>query len=189
VFYKTSRVFKNSIDMNNENILASEIGALYKYYKNNNVISDYYFNVVNDYSIKFLKDIGAKTIGISVECDLEKLKLLNLKHTEVYLYGKPELMIMKYCPLKELINNCRNCKNNPNKYYLEDRLGYKYRIINNNCITYIMHYKNINNIDNLYKYIYMGINNFRIDLLEETKEDIENLLNKVNKYIENKEYV
>jgi len=189
VYYKTSRVSMNHKDMNNENILVSEIGGVNKYTKDNNVISDYYFNVVNDYSIKLLKDIGVKQVGISVECDIDRLKLINSHDIEVYLYGRPELMIMKYCPLKELIHNCSNCKTNKNKYYLEDRLGYRYRIINNNCITYIMHYKNIDNIDDLNKYMNMGINNFRIDLLDETKEEIDELLDKIFKYIKKEIYV
>ncbi len=35
-----------------KNILATEIGAIYKY-RDSNLISDYYLNVVNNYSIKF----------------------------------------------------------------------------------------------------------------------------------------
>lgn len=179
IYYRTSRVMSSFNEFKNENILASELGSAYKYSKNNNVVSDYFLNVVNDYSIKFLKELGVKRIVISPECDYNKIKLLKDKDIEVIIYGKMELMIMKYCPLKELLNNCSVCKNNKNKYYLQDRLGYKYRIIHNNCLTHIMHYKNIDYISNIKEYINMGINNYRIELLDESKEEILNIINSI----------
>ena len=89
---------------------------------------------------------------------------------------------MKYCPLKELLNNCSVCKTNKNKYYLQDRLGYKYKIIHNNCLTHIMHYRNIDYINNVKNYIDIGIKNYRIELLDETQIEIQKLLEKIPKY-------
>lgn len=182
IYYRTSRVMSSFNEFKNENILASELGSVYKYSKNNNVVSDYFLNVVNDYSIKFFKELGVKRVVISPECDFNKIKLLKDKDIEVIIYGKMELMIMKYCPLKELLNNCSVCKINKNKYYLQDRLGYKYRIIHNNCLTHIMHYKNIDYINNIKDYIDMGIKNYRIELLDETQIEIQKLLEKIPKY-------
>ena len=182
IYYRTSRVMSSFNEFKNENILASELGSAYKYSKNNNVVSDYFLNVVNDYSIKFFKELGVKRVVISPECDFNKIKLLKDKDIEVIIYGKMELMIMKYCPLKELLNNCSVCKTNKNKYYLQDRLGYKYRIIHNNCLTHIMHYKNIDYINNIKDYIDMGIKNYRIELLDETQIEIQKLLEKIPKY-------
>lgn len=182
IYYRTSRVMSSFNEFKNENILASELGSVYKYSKNNNVVSDYFLNVVNDYSIKFFKELGVKRVVISPECDFNKIKLLKDKDIEVIIYGKMELMIMKYCPLKELLNNCSVCKTNKNKYYLQDRLGYKYRIIHNNCLTHIMHYKNIDYINNIKDYIDMGIKNYRIELLDETQIEIQKLLEKIPKY-------
>ena len=182
IYYRTSRVMSSFNEFKNENILASELGSVYKYSKNNNVVSDYFLNVVNDYSIKFFKELGVKRVVISPECDFNKIKLLKDKDIEVIIYGKMELMIMKYCPLKELLNNCSVCKTNKNKYYLQDRLGYKYRIIHNNCLTHIMHYKNIDYINNIKDYIDMGIKNYRIELLDETQIEVQKLLEKIPKY-------
>ena len=183
IYYRTSRAMSSFNEFKNENILASELGSAYKYSKNNNVVSDYFLNVVNDYSIKFLKELGIKRVVISSECDFNKIKLLKDKDIEVIIYGKMELMIMKYCPLKELLNNCSVCKNNKNKYYLQDRLGYKYRIIHNNCLTHIMHYKNIDYISNIHEYINMGITNYRIELLDESKEEVLNIINSIKSMI------
>ena len=183
IYYRTSRVMSSFNEFKNENILGSELGSVYKYSKNNNVVSDYFLNVVNDYSIKFFKELGVKRVVISPECDFNKIKLLKDKDIEVIIYGKMELMIMKYCPLKELLNNCSVCKTNKNKYYLQDRLGYKYRIIHNNCLTHIMHYKNIDYISNIKEYINMGINNYRIELLDESKEEVLNIINSIKSMI------
>ena len=179
VYYRTSRVMSKFYNYKNENILASELGSIYKYSKNNDVVSDYFLNVVNDYSIEFLKKLGVKRVVISPECDYNKIKLLKNKDIEVIIYGKMELMIMKYCPLKELLNNCRVCKTNNNKYFLQDRLGYKYRIIHNNCLTHIMHYKNIDYISNINEYINMGITNYRLELLDENEEEVLKILNRI----------
>ena len=182
IYYRTSRVISTFKEKNSENILASELGSIYKYSKNNNVVSDYFLNVVNDYSIKFLKELGVKKVVVSPECNFNKIKLLKDKDVEVIIYGKMELMIMKYCPLKELLNNCSVCKTNKNKYYLQDRLGYKYKIIHNNCLTHIMHYRNIDYINNVKDYIDIGIKNYRIELLDETQIEIQKLLEKIPKY-------
>ena len=183
VYYRTNRVISSFNDFKNENILASELGAIYKYSKDNNVISDYFLNVVNDYSIKFLQEINVNKIVISPECNFDKIRLLhNRKNVEVIIYGKMELMITKYCPLKELLNNCSVCKTNKNKYYLQDRLGYKYKIIHNNCLTHIMHYRNIDYINNVKDYIDIGIKNYRIELLDETQIEIQKLLEKIPKH-------
>ena len=183
VYYRTNRVISSFNDFKNENILASELGAIYKYSKDNNVISDYFLNVVNDYSIKFLQEINVNKIVISPECNFDKIRLLhNRKNVEVIIYGKMELMITKYCPLKKLLNNCSVCKTNKNKYYLQDRLGYKYKIIHNNCLTHIMHYRNIDYINNVKDYIDIGIKNYRIELLDETQIEIQKLLEKIPKH-------
>ena len=91
-------------------------------------------------------------------------------------------MIMKYCPINKLLNEnnktCNLCKQN--NYYLEDRNKEKYQLIHKNCLTTLMNYKNINLIKNIKKYQELNINNFRIDLLNETKEEIENILKEIN---------
>ena len=66
-----------------------------------------------------------------------------------------------------------------NKYYLLDKDNNKHRILNNNCITSIMHYKNTDLIDDINKYKELNIFNYRIDLLDETKEEVENIINRV----------
>ncbi len=98
-------------------------------------------------------------------------------------------MLMKYCPINKIVNkdkNCSSCFNN--NYYLIDRNNKKYRIYTepfNNHLTHLMNYKKLNIIEDTLKYYDLGINNFRIELLDETDNEIiglyKELKNKLNK--------
>ena len=181
VFYKIPRVINKFIDIKNANILASELGSVNKYSKNNIVHTDYTLNVVNSKSIELLNKLNVKNICLSVELDYDKIKDIMKKdyNVELLIYGKVELMIMKYCPLKLNLNHCTLCKDNTNKYYLQDKTNNKYRILHNNCITSIMHYKNTDLINDINKYKELNIYNYRIDLLDEEESEIIDLINKV----------
>ena len=180
IYYQTTRVNPKLLDLKNENILATELSSIVHYAKDNNVISDYYLNVVNNDSIKYLSNLNVKRITLSLELDDNRLKLLNHNNTEIIIYGRACLMICKYCVLKECLNNCKNCYNNQNKYYLEDRFKNRYPITHDNCITSIMDYKVIDKIDNINFYKEIGISNYRLELFAETKKEIQKLLNKIN---------
>lgn len=183
VFYRTPRVNNNLIDIKNENILCTELGSLNKYKENNNIVSDIYMNVKNNYTANMLNNLQIKKIGISPEVKDEDLIYFNKNlNLELLIYGKIELMLMKYCPLNKLVNKdkiCKVCKNNC-KYKLKDRNNEYYDIYNNNCITTILNYKNINKIRNIEEYKNIGITNFRIDLYDETKEDIIKILKELD---------
>ena len=178
LYLRLERVMTNYPDYKDENLLIGESGSI-KYAKNNNVISDYYLNVVNDYTINLLEEKGIKRVTLSVEASDERINELSSKfNLEMIVYGKAELMIMKYCPLNKIINDgkkpCDICKN---QYYLKDQ-DKLYPIITNNCYTHILHYKNINLIDNIKNY--KNINTFRIELFDEDCNEIEELINRLN---------
>lgn len=190
VFYKTNRVSNNFPLLESENLLASELGAIVKYGNNNKVYSDYYLNVSNSYSLKLLADLKVQKIGLSVELDDKMLSILfkSLKNKgdklniELLIYGRPELMIMKYCPIstyREKNNrNCIACHNN--KYYLKGQNKESYPLITRNCFTKLLHSKNINLISKIDYYKSLGITNFRLDLYDETIDQIASLLKELN---------
>ncbi len=182
VYYRTERVMSKFNDFHDENLLICETGSL-KYAKNNNVISDYYLNVVNDYTINLLHKTGIKKITLSPELDATHLKQLNLKNfnLELIVYGRLELMVMKYCPLNKLLNNgVKPCNICSKQYYLQND-AHKYPIISSNCYTHILHYRNIDLIDKINQY---DIDNYRIELFDETNIEVINLINRVKKEIE-----
>ncbi len=102
-------------------------------------------------------------------------------NVEVLIYGKLELMIMKYCPIKQFIckNNCTTCLNK--NIYLDDKNGHKFKLLgDNNHYMRVFDYQNIDYINDITYLKNSGVTNFRIDLLDETKEEIIYILDKLN---------
>ena len=75
IFYKLPRIMHEFPLFENENLLVSELGGIYKYSKNNNVIADYPLNITNSETVNFLHSLGVKISTISPEVsdfELEK---------------------------------------------------------------------------------------------------------------------
>lgn len=174
VYLRLPRVV-NNYNYDSNNILATELGAIYKY-KNTNLISDYYLNVVNNYSIKYLLDKGVKRVTLSPEINYNYLDDYILDKVEIIIYGTIENMLTKSCPIKEL--NICPCKEE-DIYYLEDINKNRYRVLHNNCLTHIMHHKKINYLDNINYYKNLGIRSYRLELLDETYNEVVELINNI----------
>lgn len=189
VYFKTRRVSNRLNSLNNENILASELGSASLYSNDNNVTSEVYLNIANIESLKVLANLSVNKIGLSIELnDKDLIDLTNrekeedcLFNKELYIYGRPELMIMKYCVLASTLKSdsktCGLCHNK--KYYLEAQNKEKYPVINNSCLVKLLHSKNIDLIDNMGFYKSLGITNFRIDLYNEDIEKINSILERM----------
>ena len=187
IFYRVPRVINKYPSIKNGNILATELGSVNKYTPNNKVNIDYTLNVVNSNTIKFYNKLKCNLITLSVELSYEQIKdiMKELYNVEVIVYGRIELMIMKYCPLKYNLNNCNNCKNDTNRYYLVDDKNRYFPIIHDNCITTIMNHKNNDRILDIERYKNLGIYNYRIDLFDESEEEVTNIINSVRKRLDN----
>ena len=188
VFYKTSRVANKFIDLEGENILATEIGAVEKYSKNNKVVSDYFLNVANINSVNLLRDSKVNLVSLSVENSLDTIREIALvnNNVEVIVYGRVELMVTKYCPLKMLVNNdenkCAIC-NTKDKYSFKDQYGNLYPIVSEKHFMHLMHYKNINLIKSISDLKNFGVYNFRLELFDENVSDINSLIKEIrNEY-------
>lgn len=168
IYYRTLRV-NNSIK-DNKKTLNTDTGSLYA----NHGIADYYINIANHETINYLSkysDIESLSIELSDNTINNIMKYNNKINTEIVIYTRPELMIMKYCPLKLIVNKdnkCHVCSNN-NKYYLIDRNNKEYPIIEDSNIhlTHILNYRVINKINNINYYKRIGINNYRLELYDE----------------------
>ena len=182
VYFKTPRVSKNNIDYNDENLLVTELGGAYKYSNLNIVNTDYFLNVVNSSNIDILKNLGVKKVTLSPELDLEDFKNLSCKsNVDILIYGRVELMVMKYCPMNMIINKdnkeCNLCYKN--KYSLKDKDNNIYPILTKNHLVHILDSNNINLLDNINKLINYGFSSFRIDLYDEKETDILTIINKI----------
>ena len=182
IFYRTPRVNNNFISFNNENVVSSELGSIYKYINSNNVIIDIYNNVTNSYTLNLYNK--ALRVGFSPELDINDIKKINNSYKEKYgtypnvevlIYGKIELMIMKY----SLINKFNN---GSSSYKLKDRNNKFYDIKEKDNINTLYNYQKINNLDIINDYIDIGVTNFRIDLLDESVTEIKKILKTIKKY-------
>ena len=183
VFYRTNRVSTELENLKDENLLLTELGAINMYSENNNCIGDYFLNVVNSFHCNFLKEKGIKTITLSPELNLKQIKDLSefASNLEVIVYGTLELMIMNHCIIS-MNDDCTSCKGN--KYYLKNKKNELFPIINKNCKTHIMHHEKINLLNNISYLKQIGINNFRLELFDETSEEIIKILNNIKKVVE-----
>lgn len=182
------RINKTYKDYENTKILVRELGSLQKYKnKDNDIITDYTLNITNSSSIYLLNDSNVNTITLSLEMKDDQIKTMinkfnNKPNLEIVIYGNIEIMITKYCILNTHVNNntvCNVCKDN-SKYYLVDRKNEKYRILTDKlCNNIIMSSKKINLIDKIDEYKNLGINNFRLQFLDESYDEVIDILNKL----------
>ena len=187
IYYRVSRVNNKYREFNSSNLLVGELGSVYKYGNSNNVVGDYYLNVTNGESIKLLNKYNVKRVTLSVELSDNEIKNIMYYNynVEMIIYGRLELMVMKYCIFKEVLNYCSLCKSSNDKFYLEDRFGNRYPVIRDNCINHIMHHDNIDKINDINKYINMGINSYRLELFDEDYNECKRLIDRVRRYINN----
>lgn len=167
-FLKLPRVILNRGKIVNDNLLITEIGSS-SYAKLNNVFGSYELNVINNEALQVLHSTGIKQVTLSPEIN-DKVNLIDNinNNVEIIVYGLLEAMVMKYCPIKYLTGEC-GCKNG--KYYLKNQNNYLFPIIQSNCLTTLLNYKPVDNIDMISYYKDLGIKHFRIDLYDESYED------------------
>ncbi len=168
---------------------------LEKYKKKYEFIGNFSLNSFNVNTINIYHSLGIDKIILSPELnlhDIEQIVSIEDCHMplELIVYGNMPIMKMNYC-LLGVSNKCYpTCKmrcSTSNTYFLRDRLGFQFRILPDNVqtVTTIFNSKttSITHIDT-------GINSLRIDLLDETIDEINSIAEaayKVNK-LEGKQY-
>lgn len=159
----------------------SQINLLKEY--NLELIGNYNLNVFNNSSINTLENLNIKHITMSSELDRNEINDLNNKTnipTELIVYGRLPVMTNNYCYLGKL-NKCsdkcksKDCISNK-KYALKDRMGFLFPILPDNTFnqTTIFNSK-ITSIT----YDDININSVRIDILHESLDDIQNIIETV----------
>lgn len=158
--------------------------------KNQKQICDIYMNIKNTSAINLYHNYAYK-IGLSPELTPNDLQIIVSTYQKKYktkpnleylIYGKLELMLTKHCIItNKKEEKCTLCQTK--NYYLGLN-NHKLKLLKDeNHDTRIMDYQNINYLDKIEYLKSIGITNFRLDLLEETPKEIENLLKKINKTI------
>lgn len=146
------------------------------------IVSNYSFNVFNNYTEKELKKLNINTFTISPESDKPLILSLlehNILESELIVYGYTPVMNSNYCLLGNS-NRCykdcdRKCTNN-NKYYLKDRMGFNFRVIPDNIqtVTTIYNSKILSILPSDF-----NSENLRIDILDENIEQINNIVHTI----------
>ena len=177
-------------DYNVKGLVISNISGIefmVKYAKKLDIISKYTLNVFNTYTINELKHLGINRVTLSPELDkytLQKLANSSSLPTEFMVYGRLPLMNTGYCPIGSS-NKCyptctMGCRDNNAKYYLKDRLGYKFRIIPDNMQTITTVYNSkITSI----KHSEFNFSSVLISILDEDTYTINEIISNVKKDI------
>ena len=147
------------------------------------LITNYTFNVYNSNTIKELKNLGICRYTISPELNRDMISALcncNTLPNELIVYGRTPLLNMNYCLLGETDKCYPTCKQRcitDNVYELKDRLRMKFRILPDNIqtVTTIFNSK----ITSIYPKEF-NVDYVRIDVLDETIEDINEIIHRVN---------
>lgn len=173
------------------------------------LIANYTFNVFNLHSVLELKNLGINKYTISPESTKNIInnlcgyvensgvsengtsELKSILPAELIVYGNTPLMNMNYCPLgktNKCYPTCSSKCNLNNSYYLKDRLNMKFRILFDNIQTVSTIYNckttSISPND------FTNVNCYRIDILDESIDEINNIVNTVKKgeRLEGKEF-
>ena len=191
-------LFKTSIEnclekYNIKGFVISNIGEfelLKDYYTKYEFIANYSLNIFNNHT---LHNLNCKSITISPELNKDEINELanntNLE-TEFIVYGRIPLMTSNYCLLgnsNKCYPDCKQKCNSNNKYYLKDRMNFKFPIIPDNIQTITTIYNSkINSIDTHE----INLDNLRIDIIDENIEEINKIIEVVKSHnkLEGKKY-
>ena len=153
----------------------SQIELLEKLNINKRIVADYPLNITNNLSEKVIKDLKIERFTISPELDKNAIQHFTEKiEKELVVYGRTCLMTSKYCP----IGKNEDCKMACQKgqYELKDRKDFVFPVVSDcvNCHSKIYNSK-ILSID----YKDLDVDFVRIDVLNETQEEIENVISAI----------
>lgn len=161
----------------------SNIKLLEQYNPNDfDFVANYNLNIFNKYSINELIKLGINRFTISPELDKEAIKELstNANH-ELIVYGRTPLMNMNYCPIgnsNRCYPTCEAKCSTENKYYLKDRMNFKFPLVPDKIQTVSTLYNS--KITSISPDEFSNISSLRIDILEEsTLSEIQNIINTV----------
>ena len=187
--YSYPRISENRINVENENVLINEIHDVDE---NKNMIANYYLNCTNIFALYTLYKLGFKRVTLSI--DLSKTRVFSLiknyenyfnekPNVEVVVYSKTDLMITKYCLISKCLGNnskeCGECLKN--KYFLEDRKGYKIPLVRDYfCNLRLLNPRALMLFEYIEEMKENGVNCVRIEF---TNEDIQECTDILDSYM------
>ena len=175
------RIQLQPYDINSSQIV-SEIGSIQTHDFKYKLYTDEFMNVTNIHTIRLLSSKNVSKVTISPELSKDQVfnlitnykeKYQNIPGLELVVYGAVDLMVSKYCPIAKTFKtkeNCHLCE--MNQYYLKDRLGLKFPLINDgNCNIRILNHKPLNLIEYAKELFEKGIS-IRLHFTTENEEEV-----------------
>lgn len=179
-------------------IVTGNAGIINKYKDKLHIIGDYKLNIFNRYALDFYKD---DLNGTYISTELNRNELIKLiKNSPIpcglLIYGKLELMVSEYCPIGSSFGgkctgtDCNN-KCNYGTFKMKDRKGQEFIIKTDKfCRSHIYNSLSLNLISNLKDINSLGNICYRIDFVDESKEEVKSILENFKfgdfKYIDGK---
>ena len=149
---------------------------------NLDLIANFNLNTYSNISAQNLANLNFSCFTSSVELEKEEINTINQNANlgqEVIVYGKIPVMTNGYCYLgksNKCYKDCNKTCLNDSLFYLKDRMDFKFRIVpdNTSTLTTIYNSKTLS-----VKYDDIICDSIRIDILDETLDEIQEIINVV----------
>ena len=160
-----------------ENLKEKNLVSDYAFYSNHNIVGNYPLNITNIYTAYYLQKIGFSSLSLSVELSEEEClsfleeyeKKIGRFSFEILGYGRVENMIIK--------GNILNLEKNKKDYQLIDSNEKKFPVYYDGKITHILNWKQKEIMIEQFR----EKCTIRLDFYNETREEVENILKRVQK--------
>lgn len=200
VIYSAPRIIRNKeynhlAKANNEGVESVQVGnyGSIDYFKDKKLNIDYYLNAFNSETINYYKEIGADTLCISQELNINEIKE-TIKYTDINIesvvYGYTPLMITEYCPMGVIVRDCKKDKRvakcKESIYALRNSKGDEFRVSQDIFCRSTIYNSNVTcMLDNLYELHEIGINVLRLDFTLEDKETVKEVIEAYQEVLSN----
>ena len=200
VIYSAPRIIRNkeynhSAKANNAGVESVQVGnyGSIDYFKDKKLNIDYYLNAFNSETINYYKEIGADTLCISQELNINEIKE-TIKYTDINIesvvYGYTPLMITEYCPMGVIVRDCKKDKRvakcKESIYALRNSKGDEFRVSQDIFCRSTIYNSNVTcMLDNLYELHEIGINVLRLDFTLEDKETVKEVIEAYQEVLSN----
>lgn len=200
VIYSAPRIIRNKeynhlAKANNAGVESVQVGnyGSIDYFKDKKLNIDYYLNAFNSETINYYKEIGADTLCISQELNINEIKE-TIKYTDINIesvvYGYTQLMITEYCPMGVIVRDCKKDKRvakcKESIYALRNSKGDEFRVSQDIFCRSTIYNSNVTcMLDNLYELHEIGINVLRLDFTLEDKETVKEVIEAYQEVLSN----
>ena len=200
VIYSAPRIIRNKeynhlAKANNAGVESVQVGnyGSIDYFKDKKLNIDYYLNAFNSETINYYKEIGADTLCISQELNINEIKE-TIKYTDINIesvvYGYTPLMITEYCPMGVIVRDCKKDKRvakcKESIYALRNSKGDEFRVSQDIYCRSTIYNSNVTcMLDNLYELHEIGINVLRLDFTLEDKETVKEVIEAYQEVLSN----